>query len=49
MDMAEILQDHSYKACSIILPNIFAFGLSILVFEVYAIIHQQLAAMLKDM
>ena len=47
MDMAQILQGLSHKICSIILPNFFAFGLSILVSEISAVIHQWLVAMIQ--
>ena len=45
--MAQILHGFSCKVCSIILPEILAFGLFILVFEISAIIHLQLVAMLR--
>ena len=36
MDVAEILQGLGYMVCSTMSPNFFAFGLSILVFEISA-------------
>ena len=45
--MGQILQDLSCKVCSTILPKFSAFGLYILVFEIFAIIHQQVVAMLR--
>ena len=47
MDVAQILQGPSYKACSTTSPKFFAFGQSVLDFEISAIIHQQLFAMLR--
>ena len=47
LDMAQILQSLSYKVCSTILRNFFAFGLFILVFEISIIIHQQHVAMIR--
>ena len=44
--VAQILQGLSYKTYFITSPNFFAFGLFILFLET-AIIHQQLAAMLR--
>ena len=46
MDVAQILQGLSYKVRSTSLPNFFAFGLSIQVFGISTIIHQQLVPML---
>ena len=47
MDVAQILQGLSYKVRFTTSPSFFAFGLFILVFEISAIIHQQLVAMLR--
>ena len=44
INVAQILQVFSYKLCSTTSPNITAF---IPVFEISAIVHQQLVAMLR--
>ena len=44
--MAEILEGFSYKVCSIF-PEFVAFGLFVLVVGIYAIVHQELIAMLQ--
>ena len=45
--MTQISQGLSYKLCSTISSNILAFGLFTLAFEIPAIIHLQLVAMLR--
>ena len=47
MDVAQISQDLSSKVCSTMLSKFFAFGLSILVLGISAIMHQQLVATLR--
>ena len=47
-DMAQILQGLSYKVCFTMSPNFFAFGFSVIVFGMSAIIYQQLVAMSQE-
>ena len=48
MSVAQISQGLSYKICSTTSPKLFPFGSFVLVFEISAIIHQQLVAMLRE-